>query len=161
MLSLTAKVTDKPVGFLNDDARWEALRRRDRAADGAFYYSVRSTGVYCRPSCPARLARRENVAFHLTCEDAECAGFRPCKRCRPNEAGLVERHAAAVAKACALIEEADEMLGLAVLADAAGPVHHRPVRGTRGSYRVNMRHGVSRLHSGRRHTLGIIFHDAK
>ena len=120
MLSLTAKVTDKPVGFLNDDARWEALRRRDRAADGAFYYSVRTTGVYCRPSCAARLARRENVAFHLTCEDAECAGFRPCKRCRPNEAGLAERHAAAVAKACALIEEVDEMLGLAVLADAAG-----------------------------------------
>jgi AraC family transcriptional regulator of adaptative response/methylated-DNA-[protein]-cysteine methyltransferase len=83
MLSLTAKVTDKPVGFLNDDARWEALRRRDRAADGAFYYSVRTTGVYCRPSCAARLARRENVAFHLTCEDPERAGFRPCKRCRP------------------------------------------------------------------------------
>jgi len=120
MLSLAAKATDKPVGFLNDDARWDAVRRRDRAADGAFYYSVRTTGVYCRPSCAARLARRDNVAFHLTCEDAECAGFRPCKRCRPNEAGLAERQAAAVAKACALIEEADEMPSLAALARAAG-----------------------------------------
>jgi AraC family transcriptional regulator of adaptative response/methylated-DNA-[protein]-cysteine methyltransferase len=120
MLSLAAKATDKPVGFLNDDARWDAVRRRDRAADGAFYYSVRTTGVYCRPWCAARLARRDNVAFHLTCEDAECAGFRPCKRCRPNEAGLAERQAAAVAKACALIEEADEMPSLAALARAAG-----------------------------------------
>jgi len=120
MLPLAAKATGKPVGFLNDDARWEAVRRRDRAADGAFYYSVRTTGVYCRPSCVARLSRRDNVAFHLTCEDAECAGFRPCKRCRPNEAGLAERQAAAVAKACALIEEADEMPSLAVLARTAG-----------------------------------------
>ena len=68
-----------------DDARWNAVQRRDRAADGTFVYSVRTTGVYCRPSCAARLPRRENVAFHETCADAERAGFRPCKRCRPNE----------------------------------------------------------------------------
>ena len=103
MLSSATQANKRPVGFVSDDARWEALRRRDPAADGAFYYSVRTTGVYCRPSCAARLARRENVGFHLTCADAERAGFRPCKRCRPNEAGLAERHAAAVAKACSLI----------------------------------------------------------
>jgi hypothetical protein len=72
--------------FDDDAARWEAVRRRDRAADGAFLYSVRTTGVYCRPSCPARLPRRDNVAFHRTPAEAERAGFRPCKRCRPDGA---------------------------------------------------------------------------
>ena len=120
MLSSATQAKGRPVGFLSDDARWEAVRRRDPAADGAFYYSVRTTGVYCRPSCAARLARRENVDFHLTREDAERAGFRPCKRCRPNEAGLAERHAAAVAKACSLIDAADEMPSLDALADAVG-----------------------------------------
>jgi len=120
MLSSATQANDRPVGFLSNDARWEAVRRRDPAADGAFYYSVRTTGVYCRPSCAARLARRENVDFHLTREDAERAGFRPCKRCRPNEAGLAERHAAAVAKACSLIDAADEMPSLDALADAVG-----------------------------------------
>jgi AraC family transcriptional regulator of adaptative response/methylated-DNA-[protein]-cysteine methyltransferase len=120
MLSRTTKATDRPVGFLNDDARWEAVRRRDPAADGVFYYSVRTTGVYCRPSCAARLAHRENIAFHLTCDDAEHAGFRPCKRCQPKQSGRAERHAGAVAKACALIEAADEMPSLDALAGAAG-----------------------------------------
>jgi AraC family transcriptional regulator, regulatory protein of adaptative response / methylated-DNA-[protein]-cysteine methyltransferase len=120
MLSSATQANKRPVGFVSDNARWEALRRRDPAADGAFYYSVRTTGVYCRPSCAARLARRENVDFHLTCADAERAGFRPCKRCRPNEAGLAERHAAAVAKACSLIDAADEMPSLDALADAVG-----------------------------------------
>jgi len=72
--------------FADDNAKWDAVVGRDADADGSFYYSVRTTGVYCRPSCAARLARRENVAFHHTCADAEAAGFRPCKRCRPNAA---------------------------------------------------------------------------
>ena len=67
-----------------DDARWDALSRRDRSADAAFFYSVRTTGIYCRPSCPGRLPKRENVGFHATAEAAEKAGFRACKRCRPN-----------------------------------------------------------------------------
>jgi AraC family transcriptional regulator, regulatory protein of adaptative response / methylated-DNA-[protein]-cysteine methyltransferase len=71
--------------YSSDDARWEAVRRRDRAADGVFYCAVRTTGVYCRPSCAAR-PHRENVSFHATAAEAERAGFRPCKRCRPNEA---------------------------------------------------------------------------
>src|ERR1043166_6862735 len=90
--------------FTSDDDRWAAVARRDRRADGAFYYSVRTTGVYCRPSCAARQARRENVRFHVSCADAEAAGFRPCRRCRPNEAPLVERQATAVAAACRLID---------------------------------------------------------
>jgi uncharacterized protein len=70
--------------FSSDEARWEAVQRRDAGADGVFFYSVRTTGVYCRPSCAARLPRRENVGFHTTPADAERGGFRPCKRCRPN-----------------------------------------------------------------------------
>ena len=102
-----------------DEARWDAVRRRDCAADGAFVYSVRTTGVYCRPSCAARLPRRENVAFHQTCADAERAGFRPCKRCRPNEPARADRQAAAVATACRLIEAAEEVPSLDVLAQSA------------------------------------------
>ena len=84
---MTRRETDSPP-FAGDAERWAAVQRRDRDADGAFYYSVRTTGVYCRPSCAARAARRENVRFHASCEEAEAAGFRPCKRCRPNEAAL-------------------------------------------------------------------------
>lgn len=73
-------------GFARNEDRWTAIVERDAKADGIFYYSVATTGVYCRPSCAARLALRKNVAFHDTCGDAEQAGFRPCKRCRPNEA---------------------------------------------------------------------------
>ena len=111
--------TRQTVSSPRDDARWNAVRRRDRAADGTFVYSVRTTGVYCRPSCAARLPRRENVAFHETCADAERAGFRPCKRCRPNEPARADRQAAAVAAACRLIEEAEEVPSLDTLAEAA------------------------------------------
>jgi AraC family transcriptional regulator, regulatory protein of adaptative response / methylated-DNA-[protein]-cysteine methyltransferase len=120
-LMMRTDETSKPTPRRsNDDTRWRAVERRDRAADGTFVYSVRTTGVYCRPSCAARLPRRENVAFHATCADAERAGFRPCKRCRPNEASLAERQAAAVANACRLIEEAEELPSLDALAQAAG-----------------------------------------
>jgi AraC family transcriptional regulator of adaptative response/methylated-DNA-[protein]-cysteine methyltransferase len=105
--------------YSSDDDRWDAVARRDHAADGVFLYSVQTTGVYCRPSCAARLARRENVRFHATCAEAERAGFRPCKRCRPNEAGIAERQASAVAKACRRIEETEETPSLDDLAEAA------------------------------------------
>lgn len=105
--------------FSNDDERWAAVARRDRRADGVFYYSVRTTGVYCRPSCAARLALRQNVRFHRTCEDAQNCGFRPCRRCRPNEVGLTARHAQAVATACRLIETSEEMPRLDALAKSA------------------------------------------
>ena len=298
------------------DTRWQAVIDRDPAADGQFVYSVRSTGVYCRPSCPSRPARPGNVAFHVNGAAAERAGFRPCKRCRPDAgrdepeqdwdamaaalhaegaailpallppdacralAGLfaqddlfrshvvMARHgfgkgdykyfayplsdrvqslrAALYPRLVPIANSWNAALGIerrypADLADflaqchAAGQtrptplllqygpgdynalhqdlygdfvfplqvaillseperdftggefvlseqrprrqsramvmplrqgdavvfaVHHRPVRGTRGSYRVNLRHGVSRLRSGQRHTLGLIFHDA-
>jgi uncharacterized protein len=314
--------------YSSDEARWEAVRRRDRAADGVFYCSVRTTGVYCRPSCAAR-PRRENVSFHATAAEAERAGFRPCKRCRPtammdpgasrapsiaarvssldweriasdldvngcattgavlgpqecnalaasyetdalfrsrvimarhgfgrgeykyfayplpaviaalresfypplaavanrwNEAMNIARrfpgehgtyladcHAAGQTRPTPLLLQYGEgdynclhqdiygehvfPLQIAFLLSRPGddftggefvlteqrprlqsraevvpleqgggvifPVHHRPVRGVGSIYRVTMRHGVSRLRSGRRHTAGIIFHDAK
>jgi AraC family transcriptional regulator, regulatory protein of adaptative response / methylated-DNA-[protein]-cysteine methyltransferase len=102
------------------DPRWRAVLRRDSAADGSFYYSVSSTGVYCRPSCGARQPRPEHVAFHATRAEAERAGFRPCKRCRPDGASRDERYAAQVAEACRCIEEAETLPDLATLAERAG-----------------------------------------
>jgi AraC family transcriptional regulator of adaptative response/methylated-DNA-[protein]-cysteine methyltransferase len=116
---MAAVIETKLPRYETDDARWQAVVSHDKRADGQFYYSVRTTGVYCRPSCAARLARRENVRFHATPQEAEAAGFRPCKRCRPNAAALAEEHAAAVARACRLIETAEEMPDLDALARAA------------------------------------------
>ena len=106
--------------FQNDEERWAAVQRRDRAADGEFYYSVRTTGVYCRPSCGARSALRGNVRFHASRADAEQAGFRPCLRCKPDQPPLAERHAAMVAQMCRLIDAADSEPDLASLAEASG-----------------------------------------
>src|SRR3954471_24231906 len=98
------------------DGRWAAVVSRDRDADGTFFYSVKTTGVYCRPSCGARLANPENVQFHRTPADAERAGFRPCKRCKPNEPPLEKRHAATIATVCRTIESAESTPRLASLA---------------------------------------------
>ena len=107
------------------DPRWGAVIARDPAADGAFVYSVRTTGVYCRPSCAARHARPEHVAFHLTTADAERAGFRPCLRCRPDRPPLIELHAATVARLCRFIERAEQAPSLEALAAEAGlSVYH-------------------------------------
>ena len=102
------------------DPRWAAVVARDPEADGRFFYSVRTTGVYCRPSCAARPARPENVAFHATTGQAERAGFRACKRCRPDEAPRFEQQAAQVAELCRYIESADDMPTLNTLAQRAG-----------------------------------------
>lgn len=105
---------------ISRDPRWSALVARDSSADGNFYYSVRTTGVYCRPSCSARLPRPENVIFHATREDAERAGFRACLRCRPDQAPLAERHVALVAAACRFIERSSDKPSLDSLAARAG-----------------------------------------
>ena len=106
--------------FGRDDDKWAAVVHRDVRADGVFFYSVRTTGVFCRPSCAARLARRENVRFHKTTTDAEIAGFRPCRRCRPTERPLAARRAEAIAKACRLIEEAEESPDFDAVAASVG-----------------------------------------
>jgi len=108
-----------------DDPRWAAVAARDVKADGKFVYSVKTTGVYCRPSCGARQARPENVQFHATAADAERAGFRPCRRCNPDQASLAEQHAAKVADLCRLIENAEHVPSLETLANRAGlSVYH-------------------------------------
>jgi AraC family transcriptional regulator of adaptative response/methylated-DNA-[protein]-cysteine methyltransferase len=102
------------------DPRWARVTARDRSADGAFYYSVATTGVYCRPSCAARLPNPKNVRFHATAADAEAAGFRPCRRCQPDQPPIEQRYAAMVAEVCRTIEAADQAPSLAALAKAAG-----------------------------------------
>lgn len=90
---------------------------RSAAADGSFWYSVLSTGVYCRPSCAARTPRPENVRFHASCADAENAGFRPCQRCKPQQPSAQSHHAEWVTQACRFIE-ADAAEGRAPTLDA-------------------------------------------
>jgi AraC family transcriptional regulator, regulatory protein of adaptative response / methylated-DNA-[protein]-cysteine methyltransferase len=106
--------------YASDTERWDAVTRREAAADGLFVYSVRSTGVYCRPSCPSRPAKRENVAFHADCAAAEAAGFRACLRCKPEQPPLAQRQAQAVARACRLIEQSETEPDLDSLAQQAG-----------------------------------------
>ncbi|MEO8197951.1 MAG: bifunctional DNA-binding transcriptional regulator/O6-methylguanine-DNA methyltransferase Ada [Thermoanaerobaculia bacterium] len=104
-------------------ARWRAVHDRDRNADGTFVFAVKTTGVYCRPSCPARRPRPENVEFFAEGRAARTAGFRPCKRCRPDEVPAIER---AVAEARRLLDAAaGESLALGDLARAVAlsPAH--------------------------------------
>ncbi|TFW23290.1 bifunctional DNA-binding transcriptional regulator/O6-methylguanine-DNA methyltransferase Ada [Duganella callida] len=112
--------TENKAAYASDEARWTAVQQRDAGADGVFWYSVRSTGVYCRPSCAARPALRKNVAFHDSRAQAEQAGFRPCLRCKPEQPPLAERQAAIVAQACRLLDEAEEAPDLDSLAAAVG-----------------------------------------
>src|ERR1700760_1500981 len=88
-----------------DDPRWARVLARDKAADGQFWYSVSTTGVYCRPSCPSRVANARNVQFHDTLEGARATGFRPCRRCNPEGLSIEGEHAALVAEACRIIED--------------------------------------------------------
>jgi AraC family transcriptional regulator, regulatory protein of adaptative response / methylated-DNA-[protein]-cysteine methyltransferase len=103
-----------------DDPRWARIVARDKTADGHFWYSVLTTGVYCRPSCPSRTTNPKNVQLHDTLESARATGCRPCKRCNPDGLSLEAENEALVAKACRLIEESEEELSLNDLADAIG-----------------------------------------
>jgi len=109
------------VSRLDADTAWAAFMRRDRAWDGQIIGAVTTTGIYCKPSCPARRPRREHVEFYATADEARSAGFRPCLRCSPDEVG---RDRAAVAAAVKLIEKAEEAPSLAELAAAVGYAPH-------------------------------------
>ena len=111
---------EKLAASTMNDPRWTSVATRDKAADGTFYYSVKTTGVYCRPSCAARLARPENVLFFETTDEAEAAGFRACKRCKPKGLSLSQENAATMERVCRLIERSDEPLSLEKLAKFAG-----------------------------------------
>ena len=108
------------VGTTSDDARWAAVLARDAAADGTFVTGVLTTGIYCRPSCPARHPKRQNVRFFDLPAQAEAAGLRACKRCKPNEPSQAQRHRFAVEEACRMIEQSEERVPLAQLATAVG-----------------------------------------
>lgn len=107
------------------DLRWKALAGRDRAADGTFVYGVTSTGVYCRPSCPSRRPRADRVRFFDTTNEARQAGFRACKRCRPDTVGVAQPGIDAVRRVSAyLATHADETVTLAHLARVASLSPH-------------------------------------
>lgn len=159
---------EAPLPPESDDERfWQAVVTRNKTFDGQFYYSVATTGVYCRPSCAARRANRSNVRFHATCAEAEAAGFRPCKRCKPAEPSLHQTYAAKVAAACRLIEEADEPPSLNDLADASGlsPYHfHRVFKAVSGvtpkAYALAHRQKRIRANLGRSSTVTEAIHEA-
>ncbi|PWC20469.1 bifunctional DNA-binding transcriptional regulator/O6-methylguanine-DNA methyltransferase Ada [Brenneria roseae subsp. roseae] len=104
----------------DEDLRWLALRTRNKAADGHFVYAVKTTGVYCSPSCASRQPRRENVVFFDSPDKAEAAGFRPCKRCRQGRISRAAQQAEQIAHACRIIEQAENTPALAVLAKTVG-----------------------------------------
>jgi AraC family transcriptional regulator, regulatory protein of adaptative response / methylated-DNA-[protein]-cysteine methyltransferase len=127
--------TDALAAATVGDPRWAAVVTRDARCDGQFVYSVRTTGVYCRPSCAARAARPENVAFHPTAADAQRCGFRPCKRCKPDQLSPPAQQAAMVAQLCRFIEGAEQPPSLDELAARAklSPYHlHRVFKAITG-----------------------------
>ena len=111
---------------LDADARWNAVLDHDRSADGRFVYGVRSTGVYCRPSCPSRRPRRDRVAFFDTVAAAREAGFRACKRCRPDAtAPAADPWIDKIRRACVYLSNVEGHPALATLAARLGgsPYH--------------------------------------
>lgn len=116
---MATKTEQLATATLNDP-RWSAVVARNPAAEGTFFYSVKTTGIYCRPSCPSRPARPENVQFHLTAANAERAGFRPCKRCKPDQPQMAEQHTTLVTDLCRFIENAEQTPSLHELAKYAG-----------------------------------------
>jgi AraC family transcriptional regulator of adaptative response/methylated-DNA-[protein]-cysteine methyltransferase len=106
---------------IDTDAAWAAFEARDRSADGRFVGAVRTTGIYCKPSCPARHPRREHVTFYADAAEARAAGYRACLRCRPDEVG---RDRVAVAAAINLIEGAEDTPGLEKIAGHVGYAPH-------------------------------------
>ena len=127
---MQAQMSRRPAGPQKsfNARRWAAVVARDPRADGSFVYGVRTTGVYCRPSCSSRRANPANVSFYDSTAQAEAAGFRPCKRCRPMEQPLGSRQADKIAQACRTIERSESPPSLAVLARQAclSPYHfHR------------------------------------
>src|SRR5689334_8780517 len=127
-MALLARTNDAPrsdamatITRLDPDTAWAAFMRRDRSWDGRVIGAVHTTGIYCKPSCPARRPKRENVIFYSSAEEARAAGFRPCLRCKPDEVG---RDREAVPAAVKLIERAEEAPSLTEIASAVGYAPH-------------------------------------
>jgi len=135
MTAMLAKTSRMPLPSVADDPRWARVVARDKTADGQFWYSVSTTGVYCRPSCPSRTANPGNVVLHPTLASAKATGFRACRRCNPDGPSSEVEHAALVAKACRMIEQSADAPSLESLADKIGlsPSHfHRVFKAATG-----------------------------
>ena len=136
MMNVMPTKTLKPaIPSVADDPRWARIVARDKAADGHLWYSVSTTGVYCRPSCPSRTANPKNVQLHDSLESAKATGFRSCRRCNPDGPSIEAENAALVAKVCRIIEESEEEPSLEELADAIGrspSYFHRLFKATTG-----------------------------
>jgi AraC family transcriptional regulator of adaptative response/methylated-DNA-[protein]-cysteine methyltransferase len=132
MPATTPKPTPRSAA---DDPRWARIVARDKTADGHFWYSVLTTGVYCRPSCPSRATNPKNVQLHDTMESARATGCRPCRRCNPDGPSIESENVSLVVKACRIIEESEEQPSLRELANAIGrspSYFHRLFRATTG-----------------------------
>lgn len=152
--------------FSCDDERWQALVRRDRRADGAFLYAVKTTGVYCRPTCCSRTPNRKNVLFFGSCEQAERRGFRACKKCRPDVTAVAEVPPA-VQTACELMDRAETPPTLEELAravDLSPSYFHRLFKRTTGitprAYAVTRRSERFRAELRRRSTVSEAMYEA-
>ncbi len=164
---MTLSLEKAKAAASRDDAMWAAVVARDASFAGQFYIAVKTTGIYCRPGCPARLPKRTNVRFFDTRHEAERADFRPCKRCKPDQPGLDEVHAAKVAQACRLIETAEEAPKLDTLAETVGlsPYHfHRIFKQAVGvtpkAYAIAQRNKRVRAELGSSDTITAAIYDA-
>jgi AraC family transcriptional regulator, regulatory protein of adaptative response / methylated-DNA-[protein]-cysteine methyltransferase len=122
----TIHKSDQETQTMHEDNYWQAVLTRDKRLDGNFVYAVRSTGIYCKPSCPARRPKREQVVFFAQPEAAVQAGFRPCRRCQPQDTHLPEPQVELVQRACSYIDaHLDEPITLATLGQQVGssPYH--------------------------------------
>jgi len=120
MNTRAAVIPTGPATPVEQDPRWARVLAHDRSADGAFWYSVATTGIYCRPSCPSRAANPKNVRFHDSIADAQAAGFRACKRCKPDQTSSLVQNVDMVTRICRMIERAETIPSLAEFAEAAG-----------------------------------------
>jgi AraC family transcriptional regulator, regulatory protein of adaptative response / methylated-DNA-[protein]-cysteine methyltransferase len=159
--------TEERAAEVVRNPRWASVVARDPASDGKFYYAVKTTGVYCRPSCAARTPRPENVAFYSSTEGAAKAGFRPCKRCKPDGVSLAEDQARRVAALCQFLEQAEPTPSLESLAKRAGwSVYHlhrvfRAITGlTPRAYAAGRRAERVRAKLGRSRTVTEAIYDA-
>lgn len=167
MTNLDISKSDQRRALAAHDPRWGQVLTRDKAADGQFWYSVATTGVYCRPSCPSRTANPKNARFHATIEDAKAAGFRPCRRCNPDGLSAEAANATLVAKICRLIDEKDTAPSLSEMADEVelSPAYfHRLFRSVTGvtpkAYAAARRAARVREELGRSGTVTEAIYDA-
>jgi AraC family transcriptional regulator of adaptative response/methylated-DNA-[protein]-cysteine methyltransferase len=118
MTSTPSKLRKSMQPSVANDPRWARIVARDKTADGQVWYSVDTTGVYCRATCASRIANPRNVQLHDTLESAKATGFRPCKRCNPDGLSIEAENAALVARVCRIIEASEEEPSLEALAKA-------------------------------------------